>query len=168
MGHVHQIDAETVIYRLEEAGRTLLALPSANCLPAGLKACWPAFPQAAMEAYGYGTVEIRPPVPDARQITRMDEAYQWVALLPTDWVNRRRTLLMRSLVSPRTDRHLWSYRTIGLALGVSHEITRRWHRTSIDELVRLLDGRAGRATAPPFKAAAPPLRTIPLKSQHSG
>lgn len=135
------IDADFVVYRLEEAGRTLLALPSSKLVPAQMGAAWPEFPQAAISAYGYTPEAVRPPVPSSQAISRMDEAYCWIALLPRDRVNVRRTLLMRSLVSPRTDRHHWSWRTIGLALGVSHEITRRWHAMGVDMVVQALAGR---------------------------
>lgn len=141
-------DAELVIYRLEEAGQTLLALPGSGVLPAALKASWPDFPKA-WEAYGgeaatdeLATSTNRPTRPDAVKISRMDEAYGWIALLPAERVRVRKTVLMRSLVSPRTERHLWSFRRLGAFFGHNHETVRNWHAIGVDMLVSSLNGTA--------------------------
>jgi hypothetical protein len=47
-------DAEVIVYRLEEAGRTLLSLPNAGCFPSGYRSFWPEGAAMAAEAYGYG------------------------------------------------------------------------------------------------------------------
>ena len=76
------LDASTVILRLEEAGRTLLALPNRGCRPADTGSGWPAVVHDFSEAYGYGEVEVRAPIPSPQAITRMDEALQWVGPYP--------------------------------------------------------------------------------------
>ena len=146
-------DAELVIYRLEEAGRTLLALPNRGCMPAGMGAAWPDVVHAAVEAYGYDPEQIRPAVPSAEKITRMDEVWRWLVLIPLDrnkpgseepWSRHggavlRRIVMMRALVNPMTGRHRWSWRRMGLALNCSHEALRIWHATAIDRLVSALN-----------------------------
>ncbi len=146
------LDAETVIYRLEEAGRTLLALPGKGCLPAGMAAAWPDVVHAAVEAYGYDPEDIRPSVPSADAISRMDEAWQWMALIPLsrngpgadDRYSRhggaflRRLVMMRALVNPVTGRHRWSWRRLGQAFNTNHEALRTWHAKAIDGIVGAL------------------------------
>lgn len=128
-------DARFVCYRLEEAGQTLLALPAKGCLPSGVRSAWPDFANAAIDAYGWETAELKPAIPSATAITRMDEAYRWVQLIPADRRSHRRIVLMRSLVSPRTERHIWSWRRIGAACGWSHTAVRGWHGEAVDWIV---------------------------------
>ena len=82
-------DAAFVIYRLEEAGRTLLALPagghSTRLRTGGLD-----YVRDAAESYGWSDGRIRPAVPPAARISRMDEALAWVGLIPADKVVLRR------------------------------------------------------------------------------
>src|ERR1700709_176042 len=77
----HEIDADFVIYRLEEAGATLLALPgtgySTRLGTASLEIV-----QTALDAYGWSDAAIRPAIPSAEKITRMDEALGWIPLIP--------------------------------------------------------------------------------------
>ena len=130
-----RLDAETVIARLEEAGRTLIALPGRGCLPAGYRAAWPEFPQLQIEAYGYTEEEARPAVPSAAAITRMDEAFAWVRLIPSEKQSWRKIVLLRSLVNPITDRHRWSWRRIGKHFGWHHQAVQQWHCQGIDKIV---------------------------------
>ena len=150
MTHRHDaryMDAETVIYRLEEAGRTLIALPSKGCLPAQWGNGWPQVVHAAAEAYGYDPEQIRPPAPEAQAITRMDEAWRWVSEIPEDKKNLRRIVLMRALVHPVTERHRWSWRRIGRSLGWDYRAIQRWHAQGIDLIVAGL--REAGVEAPP-------------------
>ena len=67
------VDASFVIARLEEAGRTLLALPGTGW-STRLRSTQFDIVRSALESYGWTTRPIRPAVPPARRITRMDEA----------------------------------------------------------------------------------------------
>src|SRR6201999_3067046 len=83
------IDADFVIYRLEEAGATLLALPGTGW-STRLRTSSLDIVRTALEAYGWTEARIRPPVPSAEKITRMDEAMSWIPLIPLDrYVLRR-------------------------------------------------------------------------------
>src|SRR3954470_10802223 len=75
------IDADYVIYRLEEAGATLLALPGTGW-STRLRSSSLEIVRTALEAYGWTKARIRPLVPSAEKITRMDEAMSWIPLIP--------------------------------------------------------------------------------------
>ena len=98
-----------VTYRLEEAGATLLALPGTGW-STRLRASSLEIVRAAVESYGWTANRIRPPVPSAARITRMDEALGWISLIPIDRYVLRRIVGARSLVHPITERHLYPWR----------------------------------------------------------
>ena len=135
--------AEWVIARFEEAGRTLLALPNAGpstrLVQGGLE-----WIRSAAESYGFSRAKIRPAVPSAAHITRMDQSYRWVSRIPDDKYVLRRVVGARSLVHPMTGRHLYSWRRLGTAIGADHKAVQRWHAQGIDLIVALLNGRARR------------------------
>jgi hypothetical protein len=128
------VDSAFVVYRLEEAGATLLALPGTGYSPR-LRVSHLDVVQSAVEAYGWDKGRLRPPVPSASRITRMDEALGWITLIPADRYVLRRIVGARSLVSPVTERHLYSWRRLGEVLGADHKAVQRWHAKGIDMLV---------------------------------
>jgi hypothetical protein len=89
----------------------------------------------AVEAYGWDKGRLRPPVPSAGRISRMDEALGWITFIPKDRTVLRRIVGARSLVSPLTERHLYSWRRLGEVLGADHKAVQRWHGQGIDILV---------------------------------
>lgn len=132
-------DAEYVCYRLEQAGRTLLALP--NTGPnTQLRTTRHDVVQSAVEAYGWARVDarLRPASPGADQITRMDEALDWIPRIPVDRYVLRRIVGARALVSPITERHLFPWRRLGTLLGADHKAIQRWHSQGIDIIVASL------------------------------
>ena len=128
------VDAPFVVYRLEEAGATLLSLPGTGYSPR-LRVSHLDVLHTALEAYGWDRGRIRPPVPPASRISRMDEALAWITLIPADRYVLRRIVGARSLVSPVTERHLYSWRRLGEVLGADHKAVQRWHAQGIDMLV---------------------------------
>lgn len=116
--------------RLEDAGRTLLALPWAGCFPAGLKAIW-------------GDSLPRDPPrwaqPTAMDITDMDEALRWPALIVREeW---RVLVQRRLLVVPDSDppRYVWSWRKLQRSSGLHpHTLQNRWGK-GIDTIVARLN-----------------------------
>jgi hypothetical protein len=136
-----RFDPELVIYRLEEAGAALLALPGTGW-STRLRGSSLEVVRAAIENYGWTTTRIRPPVPSAAQITRMDEAMSWLLLVPIDRYMLRRIVGARSLVHPITERHLFPWRRLGAALGADHKAVQRWHAQGIDLIVSALNRRA--------------------------
>lgn len=126
-----EVDSAFVVYRLEEAGSTLLALPSTG-YSTGMKISHLEVVHEAREAYGWEKGRVRPAVPSASRITRMDEALGWIALIPVERTVLRRIVGARSLVSPLTERHLFSWRQLGGVMGADHKAVQRWHAQGID------------------------------------
>jgi hypothetical protein len=137
----YEIDADYVIYRLEEAGATLLALPGTG-YSTRLRTSSLEIVRTALEAYGWTEARIRPAVPSAEKITRMDEAMTWIPLIPLDRYVLRRVVGARSLVHPITDRHLFPWRRLGQALGADHKAIQRWHAQGIGMIVAALSAAA--------------------------
>ena len=135
------IDAETVIQRLEGAGRTLMALPAGG-YSTKLRTFTLDIVRSAMEGYGLDQARARPAVPSASSITDMDIALTWVGLIPQDRYVLRRVVGARSLVNPLTDRHIFPWRRLGAALGADHKAVQRWHAQGIDIIVAALNGQS--------------------------
>ncbi len=131
--------AEFVLAALEEAGLVLLALPnsgpSTRLRQGGLEwvrdAC----------AYPPDRTLIRPAVPSAAAIDRMDRVLAWIPRIPADKFVLRRVVGARCLVSPVNGRHLFSWRRLGAALGADHKAVQRWHAQGIDLIVAALNVR---------------------------
>ena len=128
------IDPDFVIYRLEEAGATLLALPSSG-YSTRLRTSSLEIVRTSLEAYGWHDARVRPAVPSAERIDRMDEALGWITIIPLDRHVLRRVVGARSLVHPITDRHLYPWRRLGRALGADHKAVQRWHAQGIAMIV---------------------------------
>ena len=137
MTNGYEIDADFVVYRLEEAGATLLALPGTGW-STRMRSSSLEIVRTALEAYGWTEARIRPSVPSAEKITRMDEAMSWIPLIPVDRYVLRRVVGARSLVHPVTDRHLFPWRRLGKALGADHKAIQRWHAQGIALIVAAL------------------------------
>ena len=142
---VRIFDGDLVTYRLEEAGATLLALPGTGW-STRLRASSLEIVRVAIESYGWTAKRIRPPIPSAERITRMDEALGWITLIPIDRYVLRRIVGARSLVHPITERHLYPWRRLATAIGADHKAVQRWHAQGIDLIVAALNRKAA-ATA---------------------
>jgi hypothetical protein len=132
-----EVDVDYVVYRLEEAGATLLALPGTGW-STRLRTSSLEIVRTALEAYGWTETQIRPAVPSAEEITRMDEALSWIPLIPLDRYVLRRVVGARCLVHPITDRHLFPWRRLGKALGSDHKAIQRWHAQGVAMIVAAL------------------------------
>ncbi|GAB0116910.1 DUF6362 family protein [Acidisoma sp. 7E03] len=128
---------EGVIACLEEAGATLLSLPPSGFSPRLRTSTLPVLREAA-EAYGWSTAELRPPMPSAARISRMDRAMGFLGLIPADRYVLRRIVGCRALVHPLNGRHLFSWRRLGELLGADHKAVQRWHAEGIRLIVQAL------------------------------
>lgn len=137
--HDMPVDADYVVYRLEEAGATLLALPGTGWTT-HLKRSSIEIVRTALEAYGWDAARIRPAAPSSARIDRMDEAMAWISLIPQDRYVLRRIVGARSLVHPISDRHLFPWRRLGVALGADHKAVQRWHAQGVAMIVAALNG----------------------------
>ncbi|HEY2132233.1 MAG TPA: AAA family ATPase [Acetobacteraceae bacterium] len=128
-------DAEYVIYHLEEAGQTLLALPNTG-YSTRLRTSSIDIIRSALEGYGWENQRndkprLRPAMPDSARIARMDEALGGIPTIPQDRYVLRRIVGARALVSPVTERHLFTWRRLGTLLGADHKAVQRWHGQGI-------------------------------------
>ena len=137
-GQVSAYDAELVISRLEEAGTTLLSIPNTGW-STKLRTSSIDIVRSAIEAYGSDQRAIRPPVPNAAKIDRMDQALGWIPLIPQQHHVLRRIVGARCLISPMTDRHLYPWRRLGAVLRADHKAVQRWHAQGIDLIVTALN-----------------------------
>ncbi|HTI02639.1 MAG TPA: DUF6362 family protein [Acidisoma sp.] len=145
---------ESVVACLEEAGATLLSLPPSGFSPRLRTATLPVLREAA-EAYGWSTAEIRPPMPSAARISRMDHAMSFLGLIPQDRFVLRRIVGCRALVHPVSGRHLFSWRRLGELLGADHKAVQRWHAEGIRLIVSTLRRQAEEAE--PSRLPTPPV-----------
>jgi hypothetical protein len=132
-------DAEYVIYRLEEAGQTLLTLPNTG-YSTRLRTSSIDIVRSALEGYGWENFRkddhrLRPALPDSARITRMDEALGWLSRIPQDRYVLRRIVGARALVSPVTERHLFTWRRLATLLGADHKAVQRWHAQGVAMIV---------------------------------
>lgn len=132
------VDADYVTYRLQEAGATLLALPGTGW-STRLRTSSLEIVRTALESYGWASSRIRPATPSAERISRMDEAMQWISLIPLDRYVLRRIVGARSLVHPITERHLFPWRRLAAVLGADHKAVQRWHGQGIQMIVTALN-----------------------------
>ena len=131
------VDADYVIYRLEEAGATLLAMPSTGW-STRMRGSALDIVRTVLEAYGWDPAQIRPNVPSGEKIDRMDEAMAWISLIPADRYVLRRIVGARSLIHPISDRHLFPWRRLAVTLGADHKAVQRWHAQGIAMIVKAL------------------------------
>ncbi|MCB5944132.1 DUF6362 family protein [Acidocella sp. KAb 2-4] len=132
--------ADDLIARFEAAGATMLALPSRG-YSTQLRTTKFDVLQSAMEAYGWQAAAVRPPMPSAAEISRMDEAFGWLTMIPETKYVLRRIVGARALVHPISGRHLFPWRRIGAMLGADHKSAQRWHGQGIELIVDGLNAR---------------------------
>lgn len=120
-----EMTREWLVAELEHAGRTLQSLPVKGTRPSEYGSGWPDVVHAAEVAYGWVAERARPSAPSAKDIARMDIAFGWIGLIPEGKRTLRRVVMMRALVDPITDRHLWSFGRIGAALGWSRDYAQK-------------------------------------------
>jgi hypothetical protein len=84
---------------------------------------------------------MRPPAPTAAAISAMDEAFEWLGLIPEQSYLLRRILGARALVHPLTGRHLFPWRRLATLLGADHKSVQRWHRHGLKLISAALSKR---------------------------
>jgi hypothetical protein len=127
-----------ILLRLEEAGATLLAMPSTG-YSTRMRQMRFDIVHTALEAYGWEAPPLRAPAPSAAAISEMDEAFGWLALIPEQKFLLRRILGARALVHPLTGRHLFPWRRLAAAVGADHKSVQRWHAQGLEMVVQALN-----------------------------
>lgn len=144
--------AAWVVGRLEDGGRTLLALGETTrvlYLNGQARAV-----MADAKAFADGAQgRVHPLTPSTEAVTRMDEALGWIPLIHQDRYVLRRIVGARSLVSPQTGQHLYAWRHLGTLLGAEPKAVKRWHTEGIALIVSSV--QAGREAPPPAEEPAP-------------
>lgn len=109
--------------RFEEAALTLRRLPNPSGSGArGYGRSWPEYVHEAKHAYGYEEARMRV-IPNAREIQRMEEALEWLALVGGD--SEQAIIDNRRIVWMRAEGHRW--KQICRAVGcVRSTAWRRW------------------------------------------
>jgi hypothetical protein len=77
--------------------------------------------------YGYTPAEARRLPPSAREIHLMDEACQWLGMIPDSKVDQRRVVAIRMLFNDDRGRPVVSYRRVAERLRTSAVIAGRWN-----------------------------------------
>ena len=121
--------------RLERAGATLLAMRLPKTGPSGLKGYWPdlvrdSFIDMPSDSEG------RAGVPDARAVSAMDEALEWVLLIPEHLPKVRRAVHLRLLLDPVTEKHRFNYSKIARILHCSPNTAQSWHEKGLGFITR--------------------------------
>lgn len=128
-------DAELVISRLQDAGRTLMALWVHGVRPAGYG--------SGMPEYGHDEEDMRDQLPDpdkidqpgARAVSDMDRVLEWVRLIPDSKLHWRRVVGYRMLTNPRTDKPVMSWKRIALELRSEPKMCETVFAAGVDYIV---------------------------------
>jgi cation transport regulator ChaB len=141
---------EDVRDRLDDAGRTLVALPMPKGeRPQGVRSHWPETARQVEDAFfalvgaddqikqdfsrEHNAVRV---APNARAVARMEEVLIWLWYLKDE--RKRRLCLARALIHPVSDRRVVSYRKLGRIFGLHHDTMRAWHDRALSELAQAL------------------------------
>ena len=148
-------DRDLLQARFEEAGRTLLALPGARGVQR-LGSSMPTVVRAVNEAYGWDARRIKPPAPSPAAISRMDEAFPWIGLIPAaparagsgelhsphGGVLLRQIVWARLFMDPVSLKYLYSWSKIARSIGADHKGVQRWHSMALGLIVGELNKQA--------------------------
>ncbi len=130
---------EAVLDRLQEAARTLKALPAHGCFPGSNKAAWPEVVRSFWEVWnvlddggrtrlGRERNHVRPR-PSSQAIDQMDEALTWLGCVPD---RRHVRVLWGRALGVRTGR-------LAQEFGVNRDTIRVWRDAALDQIVRRLN-----------------------------
>ncbi len=160
-------EVQALIACLEEAGATLLSLPPSGFSPSLRTTTLPVLREAA-EAYGWSLASLRPSLPSAARISRVDRAMGYLTLIPQDRYLLRRIVGCRSLVHPVSGLHIFSWRRLGDLIGADHKAVQRWYADGLRIILDALRQQSididqnQRSAKTPVMTAMPRRRLAPL------
>ena len=120
-----------IIRRIEHAGATLYCMRIKNPRPLLVQGRIEII-RNFIEDMPPTTPSLRLPTPSARDVTLMDEALDWIRLIPNG--TSRRLVSLRSQFHPITERVRHSWRACAKVMGIDHKTAESWHRRAIDLL----------------------------------
>jgi len=127
-----KVAPEEVREWLEWAGSKLLAMNIASPKPKQYKTAWPEFAQDHRMAYGYTGERLRPAQPRSTEIELMDKLLLFPNLI-TD-VTSRRIVNSRALVTPVSNRYLYSWSKLAFMLHRDRRTVIRLHYSGLCEI----------------------------------
>lgn len=127
--------AQAVEQRLFDAGFTLACLPAHGIRPATYRAAWG---DTLMDLEDLLVLsadsELRPPMPTASDISKMDEAMAWVQGIPD--IGHRKAVLIWMMIHPLTRRHRYSWRQIAEMMGSNHHTVKSWFHRGLASITK--------------------------------
>jgi hypothetical protein len=124
-----------IVRRIEHAGATLYCMRTKNPSPLLAQGRIDII-RSYMEDVPPAAAALRLPTPSARDVTLMDEALDWIRLVPNG--TSRRLISLRSQFHPITERVRYSWRACAKAMGIDHKTAESWHRKAIGFLTLTL------------------------------
>lgn len=118
---------------LNWAGAKLLALQLSSPLPKGPHSSWPEYAQDYKQAYGYTGEKLKAPIPRAKEIELMDQILLLPALISE--VDLRRIVNARSLTTPVSNRHLYSWTKLSFMLRTNPRLVARSYARGLLEII---------------------------------
>lgn len=127
---------EEVKTYLEWAGSRLLALNIASPKPRGPHTAWPSFAQEKHMAYGYTGERLRPAQPRSQEIELMDKILLFPSFITDD--TSRRIVNSRALVTPVSNRYLYSWSKLAFMLHMDKRRVVRLHYAGLCDISKRL------------------------------
>lgn len=124
--------AEEVQEWLEWAGSRLLAMRIKSPAPAGYRSYWPDYAEDITAAYGYTQETMRAPTVAPHEITRMDQILALPELIAEPRI--RRIVHRRALVTPVSQRYVYSFTRLGRDFHISRQRAAQLHRAGLLEI----------------------------------
>jgi hypothetical protein len=121
---------------MEWAGAKLLAMHISSPLPREPHTAWPTFAQDARQAYGYTGERLRAAMPRSVEIALMDEILLFPGLIKD--LTTRRIVHARALVTPISNRHLYSWTKLAFMLHTNRHRVARLHGLGLHEVCQCL------------------------------
>lgn len=117
---------------LEWAGSKLLAMHISSPAPRGPHTSWPIYADDAIQAYGYTGERLRPALPRSEEIELMDK----ILLFPNhiNDITSRRIVNSRALVTPVSNRYLYSWSKLAFMLHMDRRRVIRLHFSGLCEI----------------------------------
>ncbi len=138
----YRFTADYIVRRIEHAGAVLYCMRIKDPRPL-LAQGRIDIVRNYLEDMPPATLALRLPTPSARDVTLMDEALDWIRLVPNS--TSRRLISLRSQFHPITERVTYSWRACGNAMGIDHKTAESWHRKAIGFLAVVLERIAVRS-----------------------
>jgi hypothetical protein len=120
-----------VVNRFEEAVYTLKRMPPV--IRVGYRSAWPAVVHSTEELLCAEKLPMRPPLPSAAAISRMEETIQWIFFLDNE--SDRRMIWLRAARVP--------WKPIYRRLGISRTTAHYRYRIAMMKIVMRLNSRQG-------------------------